>query len=342
MTWIAAALALGVVVLGAYVRLADAGLGCPDWPGCYGHLTVPAAERDLPATAAFPERPFEASKAWKEMIHRYFAGTLGLILIGLAGYALWRHPPGRPRRLPAAIALLVIFQAVLGMWTVTWLLKPLVVTAHLLGGMAVLSLLAWQALREGGYLGGEPDVSAARFRPWALGGLGIVVAQIALGGWTSANYAALACPDFPTCQTQWWPAMSFGDAFVLWRGLGVDYEGGVLDNPARVAIHMTHRLGALVTLIYVGGLAVWLAARARATAVRGLGALMGVVLVTQVALGIGNVVLSLPLGIAAAHNAGAAVLLLTIVAANHALRPPLTAPLGWESARPADWAMHRG
>ncbi|NIR59088.1 MAG: hypothetical protein GWO02_06000, partial [Gammaproteobacteria bacterium] len=171
---------------------------------------------------------------------------------------------------------------------------------------------------------------------------GIVVVQIALGGWTSANYAALACPDFPTCQTQWWPAMSFGDAFVLWRGLGVDYEGGVLDNPARVAIHMTHRLGALVTLIYVGGLAVWLAARARATAVRGLGALMGVVLVTQVALGIGNVVLSLPLGIAAAHNAGAAVLLLTIVAANHALRPPLTAPLGWESARPADWAMHRG
>lgn len=314
-------LALCVVVLGAYVRLSDAGLGCPDWPGCYGHLDVPSAPHDVDqANAAYPDRPVEATKAWKEMMHRYFAGTLGLLILGLAILA-WRnrHQPQQPLALPLFLVGLVVFQALLGMWTVTLLLKPVIVMAHLLGGLATLSLLWWLALRSRS-AHAAPDTGSAGLRSWALLGLVVVIAQIALGGWTSANYAALACPDFPTCQTQWWPTMDFREAFVLWRGVGMSYEYGVLDNSARVAIHMTHRLGALVVLCYIG----WLAWRTLSTAqtktVRVVGVVLALLLLTQVSLGIANVLLYLPLPVAVAHNGVAALLLLALVTLNHVLR----------------------
>jgi len=320
---VATVLALCVLVLGAYVRLSHAGLGCPDWPGCYGLLSVPQTETAIAqASEAYPERPVNAAKAWKEMIHRYFAGTLGLLVLGLAVLA-WRHRDlsGQPVALPGFLLVLVIFQALLGMWTVTLLLKPAVVTSHLLGGMATLALLLWLTLRTGTSLRASHVGAVGNLRPLALVALVVAVAQIALGGWTSANYAALACYDFPTCQGQWWPPTDFGEAFTLWRQLGVDYEGGLLGTDARVTIHLTHRLGALVTVLVVGLLAVRMMLNGQDGLTRNLGILVAGVLLAQVGLGIANVVLSLPLPVATAHNAVGALLLLTLVLVNHALRP---------------------
>ena len=327
---VATVLALGVVVLGAYVRLSDAGLGCPDWPGCYGQVGVPESDTEVAAAnAAYPERPVETSKAWKEMVHRYFAGTLGLLIVAMAVFAwLKRHVPGQQTVLPITLVALVIFQALLGMWTVTLLLKPVVVMGHLLGGLATLTLLWWLTLRHAPSAWAAPATSLqrldTRLRPLALFGLLVLVLQLSLGGWTSANYAALACPDFPTCQGAWWPPTDFAEAFVLWRGLGVDYEGGVLENSARVTIHLMHRLGAVVTFVVLGWLAlrVWRAGRSRALRVSGAALL--VVLLVQVSLGITNVVALLPLPVAVAHNGVGALLLLAIVTVNHYLNPRKT------------------
>mgnify|MGYP000087705925 CR=1 FL=1 len=315
---VASILAFGVVVLGAFVRLTDAGLGCPDWPGCYGQVGVP----DREAVSGDYGRPLEPAKAWKEMIHRYFAGTLGLVIAGLGVWA-WRrrHQPGESPALPLFLVALVVFQAVLGMWTVTWLLKPLVVTAHLLGGMATLALLWWLALRRGQWLGAAKQADPG-WRKGALIALLVLVAQIALGGWTSANYAALACPDFPACyQGQWWPRTDFGEAFTLWHGLGIDYEGGVLTHPARTAIHLTHRIGAVVTLVVVGTVAAGLMRAGKSRPVRHLAGGIALLLLGQVALGIANVVFGLPLVVAVAHNAVAAALVVALVTLNHVLRP---------------------
>ena len=226
-----------VVVLGAWVRLTDAGLGCPDWPGCYGQILVP----DDPAAAADYDRPLETGKAWREMIHRYAASALGLLIVILA-FLAWRNrvDPRQPFALPLALTGLVIFQGMLGMWTVTLLLKPVIVMAHLLGGMTTLALLFWLNRPV------PTGPSHPGLRIFAAFGLAVLAVQIALGGWVSTNYAALACPDFPTCQTQWWPSMDFATGFTPWHGLGIDYEGGILDNASRVAIHVTHRIGAVV------------------------------------------------------------------------------------------------
>ncbi len=315
---IAAVLAICVVGLGAYTRLSNAGLGCPDWPGCYGKLVVPHDQNQ--ANVAFPERPLEAQKAWKEMVHRYFAGTLGVLILWLAVLA-WRHrqDPLQPVALPLFLVALVVFQALLGMWTVTELLMPLFVMAHLLGGMTTLALLWWLALRRGRLV--TPGVDLAGLRPWVLLGLVVVVVQMALGGWTSANYAAVACPDFPTCQAQWWPPMDLGNGFTLWHGHGLNFEGGVLHNDARVAIHMMHRVGAVVTLCYIGWLGVAALRRGAGTAIRPLGAVVLTAVIAQVSLGIANVLLHLPLPVAVAHNLGAAVLLLSLVTLAHALTP---------------------
>jgi len=308
-----AVLALLVVTIGAWVRLTDAGLGCPDWPGCYGQLVVPEAT-DVDAAAAFPDRPLESGKAWREMIHRYLASTLGLICLGLAALA-WRNrrSPGQPVRLPLVLVGVVVFQGLLGMWTVTLLLKPVIVMGHLLGGLTTLSILFWLAR------GRAAKITLPRpVRRLALVAAAVVAAQISLGGWTSANYAALACPDFPTCQTRWWPPVTdFGEGFVLWRGLGVDYEGGVLDNPARVAIHFTHRLGALVTALVVGLLG-WLLWRGPAT--RPDGAAILAALAAQLVLGASIVIFGVPLPVAVAHNGMAAILLLTVLNANQRAR----------------------
>jgi cytochrome c oxidase assembly protein subunit 15 len=306
-------LAFAVVVLGAWVRLSAAGLGCPDWPGCYGHFSVEDAARNVDAiNEAFPQRPFEYHKAIKEMVHRYFASGLGLLILVLAGLAIAnRRDPEQPVVLPIALVALVILQGLLGMWTVTLLLKPLIVVLHLLGGLATLSLLAWLAMARGS---AQEMKNVPILRKVSAAALVVLALQIALGGWTSSNYAALACPDFPTCQNSLWPQMDAKDAFVLWRGLGIDYEGGVLDHPARVAIHFVHRLGAVLAALVLGFASVMAIRRGATRGVRVAGALMGAILVCQLILGPLMVVRALPLSLATAHNAVAALLLLAVVA----------------------------
>lgn len=298
-----------VVMLGAYVRLSDAGLGCPDWPGCYGKLLgVPDRCGEIvDAQAAYPDRPFDKDKAWKEVSHRYLAGVLGLLIVALTIIA---------RRSALAWALLgaVLFQAALGMWTVTLLLQPLIVVLHLLGGMVIVAMLTWlwASHRRQGAASPSPTETRRSLRRWGGATLAVLFAQIALGGWVSANYAALACPDFPTCQAQWWPTgMDFKALWPSWGESGVNYEFGRLDNEARTAIHVTHRLGALIAAIVTLAFAYRLlkAARPRAaTLIAGL-------LATQIALGISNVVFALPLWIAVAHNGTAAALLAATTAA---------------------------
>jgi cytochrome c oxidase assembly protein subunit 15 len=308
---VATLLALLVVTVGAWVRLTDAGLGCPDWPGCYGRLVVSAeSAADPEATELTAIRPVDTGKAWREMIHRYLASTLGLLCVALGAIAIAnRASPRQPRRLPFVLVALVVFQGLLGMWTVTLLLKPVVVVAHLLGGLATLALLFWLARGPVAPLRVGPRVRAVAIAALVLAG-----AQIALGGWTSANYAALACPDLPTCQTQWWPDIAdFEEGFVLWRGIGIDYEGGVLDHPARVAIHFVHRLGAVVATLGISILGLTLAVRREA---RWDGIAILAALATQVAIGVGIVLFGVPLWAAVAHNGVAALLLLSIVNAH--------------------------
>ncbi len=319
---LAAILALTVIVLGAWVRLTDAGLGCPDWPGCYGHLMVPDEPHEHDAAReAFPDKPLDPGKAWNEMIHRYVATTLGLSILAVAGLALAnRRDPKQPVGLPLLLLATVIFQGLLGMWTVTLLVKPLIVVAHLLGGLTTLGLTFWlmlEARRQRAI--SAPRVPRRAFVPAVLA-LAVLVVQIALGGWTSSNYAALACPDLPGCLGQLWPQEAgFGEAFVLWRGLGINYEGGVLDAAARVAIHLTHRLGALITLIVmlvVGGRATRRALYPPSMATAGWLVVAAVSL--QMLLGISTVWFGLPLWVATAHNGGAALLLLAVINLNHA------------------------
>lgn len=314
---IAAIAALCVIVLGAYVRLSHAGLGCPDWPGCYGHLSWPVdAQAVEDANQAFPERPVESDKAWKEMVHRYLAGALVMLVLAL-NFLAWKSDSRQTgfRLLSAFLLVLILFQAALGMWTVTLKLWPIVVMSHLLGGLATFSLLLWLAYRSGS---SAPRRALLRIRPLIITGLLVLVLQLALGGWTSANYSALACPDFPTCQGQVWPNSDFREGFVLWREIGVDYEGGVLDLPARTAIHMAHRTGALLVFIVLG----WLAFKLlRNTQTRSGGYLLGSLLVAQVTLGILNIVLYLPLPNAVAHSGVGALLLAMMVWLLHQSTP---------------------
>ncbi|MEO7387253.1 MAG: COX15/CtaA family protein [Gammaproteobacteria bacterium] len=325
--WISAALALVVIVLGAYVRLSDAGLGCPDWPGCYGHLVLPgdSATRAV-AQSEFPHRELEAGKAWREMIHRYAASSLGLVIALAALFAvLNRRSPRQPVATPLVLLGVVSFQGLLGMWTVTLLLKPLIVMGHLLGGLTTLALLTWLILEDRRRNADRQP----RHMLWpVVAGLVVLICQIALGGWTSSNYAALACPDLPTCQGEWWPAeANFSEGFVLWRGLGVNYEFGVLDAPSRVAIHFMHRFGAMVTLVVLVSVALWARRRAQAARVRTATSLVLAAVLLQVAIGIGIVWFGLPLPLATAHNGVAALLLLSMVNLLHntsfraALRP---------------------
>lgn len=316
---IATAMALVVVVLGAYVRLSDAGLGCPDWPGCYGHLGVPEQMSDVEqANSAFPERPVEAAKAWKEMIHRYIASLLGLVVLVMAAFAWRRRKEGAPVKHAFVLLVLVIFQGMLGMWTVTLLVKPAIVTAHLFGGLATLALLWLMWLRTRAVQPESGGPAGLRHAMWF--GLVVLVIQIFLGGWTSTNYAAMACPDFPTCHGEWIPDTDFADAFTLWRGLGVDYEGGVLSAESRITVHFSHRVWALVTVAVL----LWLSIRALCTKVPRSVQLWAKVLValilTQFALGVSNVLFTLPLAVATAHNGGAALCLLTVVALLYSLR----------------------
>lgn len=315
----AAILAFCVVVMGAYVRLSDAGLGCPDWPGCYGQLSVPQTAVALQhAERAFPDKPLQTHKAWKEMVHRYLAGTLGLLILTMFITArISKDREGTSLTLPAFLLALVILQALLGMWTVTLLLRPVIVSAHLLGGMTTLALLVWLVHRRRGKLL-PPSGENGPVSSWARLGLAVIAMQIFLGGWSSSNYAALACAGFPQCQGAWLPDMDFAQAFHLARQLGITSDGAPLPLPALTAIHWSHRLGALLTLFYLGGLAASVI-RHRPTAAWGW--LLAGLLLLQVAIGIGNVLLGLPMPMAVAHNAGAALLLIALVLLNSKLTP---------------------
>ena len=300
LTVVAFALGLLVVVLGAYTRLVDAGLGCPDWPGCYGFLTVPQSEADvITANQRFPEMPFEPEKAWPEMVHRYAATLLGLTILVLLGVATIKK---RALAFPIALTVLVIAQGIFGAWTVTLKLWPQVVTAHLLGGFATVALL-WLYLMKQGVL---PHVDLPRSSyPVAVLVACVLVLQIALGGWTSSNYAALACPDFPLCHGQLIPDMDWLRGFNLFQDIGPNYLGGELSNDARIAIQFTHRLVALLLV----AVTIWLITRLTGQ----LRWILSGVLVIQFSLGVSNVWFNLPLAVATLHNLVALVFLLVIV-----------------------------
>ncbi len=311
----AVALTALVVVLGAFVRLADAGLGCPDWPGCYGHMVAPLTDAEMArAEREHSWRPVDFSSAIKEMVHRYFAGGLVLTVFVLMVLAWKNHQDAdAPVRLATFVMALILFQAALGMWTVTWKLKPIIVTGHLLGGFATLALLWLMVLRMRRVDIASATGATAGFKLAGFAGLVIVIVQITLGGWTSSNYAALACPDFPTCQTQWWPAMDWSEGFVLWRGIGQNYEFGVLEPDARTAIHMAHRIGAMLTFLYIAALSIAVMKADVSRIIKRIAGIVMIILLIQISLGISNIIFFLPLVVATAHSAVGAMLLLSMV-----------------------------
>lgn len=321
LTLIALPLAFVVIVLGAYTRLTDAGLGCPDWPGCYGYLSVPQGqEQIMAAEQAFPERPLEVEKAWNEMIHRYCAGLLGLLVLAIAWSSLRArkdHEQG-PRNLPLFLLVLIVFQALLGMWTVTMNLMPVVVMAHLLGGFTTIALLSLLAMRLSGWRipGGDPRLK--RYTGLAMLALVMLLLQISLGGWTSANYAALSCMELPICQDGWLHDWQWS-AFHPVSPEAQSYEYGVLGHEARTSIHAAHRIGAIATAIALGLLGWKLFRTAHSHVFKSLGVTLLLLLLLQLSLGVANIVLVLPLGIAVAHNGIAAILLICMVAINYAL-----------------------
>lgn len=308
-----AAIALCVVVLGAYVRLSDAGLGCPDWPGCYGTMTVPESQAAIArAQAIYPDSTVEVDKAWKEMMHRYLAGMLGLVVLALFILA-WRNRRNVKTSpwLTSALLGIIIFQAMLGMWTVTMLLKPVIVSAHLIGGMTTLGLLTWIVHRHWGS-SLNADISSG-IRLGVRLALFVLLAQIFLGGWTSTNYAALACTDFPTCHGIWMPDMDFKDAFHIHRELGQSANGGSLTLASLTAIQWTHRLGALIVFLYMSWLVIQLF---KTPAMKTSAIILLILVLLQIGIGIGNLVLHLPLMLAVAHNLGAALLVMALVVIN--------------------------
>lgn len=317
LAWVTAFLTFDLIVLGGFTRLTDSGLGCPDWPGCYGHSNpLSAGESIRAAETAQPSGPVTTGKAWVEMAHRYFALAVGILIVVLMAFAWrrWLRDRSRSANLPTVVFLWVCLQGAFGALTVTQKLQPIFVTAHLLGGMTLLALLVWLALRE------RPQplsTEAATLRRLAAFALLILTVQIALGGWVSSNYAVLACPDFPLCQGAWAPPdMDFANGFTLWRQLGM--TGGDLGKPipfqALVAIHWTHRLFALLVVVVLGWLAWHSIAR---PATRRAGAWLACLLVLQVLTGIANVMLQWPLLLAVMHNGGAAAMTGLVVALNH-------------------------
>lgn len=370
-----------VIALGAFTRLVDAGLGCPDWPTCYGHVLWPSSGQQIDkANLRFSETPVETDKTWPEQVHRLAASALGLIslaifflavrlspdkkqnrqltalvgffllaliakivfkanadigaeafhdisdiligLVVLAGFAVlafwaWQKGPSPwPLKLTALIVGFVILQGLFGMWTVTLKVWPQVVTIHLLGGFTMAALLWLLVLRLQSKHWALPDAAQARLqslRPLAIAALVVVVMQIALGGWTTANYAAVACPDLPTCQGELWPDMDFANGFNITQGIGPNYLGGKMDNAARMAIHKTHRLGAIITMVVVLWLAIALIRKVKTPQTSAAGYTVMAVLLAQLALGLGNIIFHFPLSVAVAHNAGGAILLLTVL-----------------------------
>ena len=314
-------LAIVVVSLGAYTRLTHAGLGCPDWPGCYGLIDVPqTSEQIIAAEQAFPDRPVEPHKAWNEMIHRYFAGALGLLILMIALMSIKRRSQGGPVGLPIFILLVVIFQAALGMWTVTMKLMPVVVMGHLLGGFTTLCLLFLLYLRLSEYRVPGGDFAVKKYAKFAVIGIFILAGQIALGGWTSSNYAALTCTELPICQAGWAKQIDFEHAFDLIPPEKDSYEFGHLDHASRVTIHVMHRLGAIVTALYLFWLAISIYRKAQSPFFRNAALSLGFILSVQIGLGISNIWFSLPLSVAVSHNIVAAMLMMSLISMTYSLK----------------------
>jgi cytochrome c oxidase assembly protein subunit 15 len=314
-------LALVVVTLGAYTRLTHAGLGCPDWPTCYGLIDVPeTAEQIAVAEQAYPQRAVEIGKAWNEMIHRYFAGALGLLILAIALLSVKNRAQGTPLRLPLLILVIVIFQAALGMWTVTMKLMPIVVMAHLLGGFTTLCLLFLLYLRLKPHRINRTDFSIKKYGRFGLLGIALLTGQIALGGWTSSNYAALSCVELPICQSGWQEQMNFENSFDLIPPERESYEFGHLSHDERVTIHVVHRFGAIAITIYLTWLLLMIYFKAQTSTFKTSAVVVGVVLIIQLSLGVSNIWFSLPLSVAVGHNLVAACLMLSLIALTYRLR----------------------
>ena len=371
LAWFALIMTASTILFGAFVRLSDAGLSCPDWPTCYGRVTWPQTQMEAAQHVASEIRPLESHKAWREQVHRFLAGLLGVEVLVLALLAARRRRWGVAQVVTASVLValaiplymrgehaassvlaiggeailllaalrwsnidlsraavltlaVVIFQALLGMWTVTWLLKPIVVMGHLLGAVLMFGLLVWMAWKATHLP--ITLAEAPRLRWWLRAGLLLLVVQIALGGWVSANYAALACgggsaalDNFPRCVSQWWPQQNYAEGFTLWRGIGVDYEGGVLDGASRIAIQMAHRMMAVAVALYLLLLSLRML---RLPGMRGWSSALIALVVAQVTLGVLNVKLALPLAVAVMHNGGAVALLFVLVSLLARLRAP--------------------
>ncbi len=371
LAWFALIMTASTIMFGSFVRLSDAGLSCPDWPTCYGRVTWPQTQMEAAQHVASEIRPLETHKAWREQVHRFLAGLLGIEVLALALLAVRRRRWGVAQVVTASVLValaiplymrgehvassvlaiggeailllaamrwsnidlsraavltlaVVIFQALLGMWTVTLLLKPIVVMGHLLGGMLMFGLLVWMAWKATHLP--ITLAEAPRLRWWLRVGLALLVLQIALGGWVSANYAALACgggsaslDNFPRCVSQWWPQQNYSEGFTLWRGIGVDYEGGVLDGASRIAIQMAHRMMAVLVALYLLVLSVRMY---RLPGMRGWASALGLLVLLQITLGVLNVKLALPLAVAVMHNGGAVLLLFVLVSLLARLRAP--------------------
>lgn len=321
---ITAAMTLVLIMLGAYVRLSDAGLGCPDWPGCYGNLTPEHSAAEIRGAEVLqPGGSVSMAKAWKEMVHRYLAMVVGALIAAIM-LSAWRNRRlwAESIALPTIIACAVIFQAALGAWTVTLLLKPAIVTSHLLGGITIFSLLSWLLVRQtGNGKWADPITADSRLKMFALLVLAILFGQVVLGGWVSTNYAALACSDLPTCHGQLWPEMDFANAFHIIRPLGVGPDGALLRLEALTAIHWTHRVGAVIVTLVVVSFALRL--MTLSSGKRAAKMLLGL-LTAQLLLGLSNVWFSLPLPVSVGHNGVAATLVAWMLVINLRLRTTRT------------------